>query len=305
MTAANSWRPRLRVVVLVGLALLALVFSLVLLLSNLLAQHYLRTCPLRPPVSRTVVLGGNSTMGGSQTSAVLFPTQSTLGFDKIFLINLDSRTDRLSQMLELTSFLHIKVDRLRANTSQEALDGNGNPSSHKACWSSHMRAYQEVVDNPAIHQALILEDDIDIDYDIHKLTPVAMDAVHWANPNWDMVYLGHCSGIERKYTVVDKAADIYPSFSPACTHGYAVSKQGAAKLLKFLQVFKDPIDVAIIDHIRNGNLQSYSRGRPLFSQYHSKADWSDVNADGGLGTTGDSPTTSGRDRLEAFYAAMV
>ncbi|KAJ1971972.1 hypothetical protein H4R34_005564 [Dimargaris verticillata] len=221
------------------------------------------------------------------------------------MINLDSRTDRLAQMLELTSFLHLKVDRLRANTSQEAIDDNGNPSSHKACWTSHMRAYQEIVDNPTIHQALILEDDIDIEYDIHKLTPVAMDAVNRADPNWDMVYLGHCSGIERKKKVVNEAADIYPSFSPACTHGYAVSKLGAAKLLKLLRKFKDPIDVAIIDHIQNGDLQSYSRGRPLFSQYHNKVDWSDVNANGGLGTTGDSPTTSGRDRLDAFYAGIV
>ncbi|KAJ1967878.1 hypothetical protein H4R35_006589 [Dimargaris xerosporica] len=291
-------RPRKRMLALAALAFFSLVFLVALLFSSALTRHYFRACAPHPADAREQVTSANST-------AAPFAAQSTLGFDKVYLINLDSRPDRLAQILELALFLHIKVDRWRATSAEDTPDPQGLPSGHRACWDSHRRIYQEVADNPNLEHVLILEDDIDIEYDIHKQAAESMKALNSADPDWDVFYIGHCSGIERKKEAISKEADIYPSFSPACTHGYAVSKNGARKLVGNIQTFNDPIDISIINLIKDGTLRSYSRGHALFSQFHVNNDWSNINTEGKLGPTGDHPHLSAREQLHAFNAALV
>ncbi|KAJ1971472.1 hypothetical protein H4R34_005733 [Dimargaris verticillata] len=291
-------RPRKRRLVLTVLAFFFLVFLVSLLVSSALTRHYFKDCMPQTADIRKQAARTNNTVAP-------FVAQTTLGFDKIYMVNLDSRTDRLTQILELTSFLHIKVDRWRATDAKDTPDPQGKPSGHRACWDSHRRIYQEVADSPNLKHALILEDDIDIEYDIHKQVAESMKALNSADPDWDMFYIGHCSGIERKKKAVNKEADIYPSFSPACTHGYAVSKSGAKKLVDNLKTFDFPLDMAIISLIESGTLRSYSRGHALFSQFHEIGDWSNINFNGKLGTTGDPLLISAREQLNAFYATMV
>ncbi|RKP34090.1 hypothetical protein BJ085DRAFT_30440 [Dimargaris cristalligena] len=97
--------------------------------------------------------------------------------------------------------------------------------SHLACWDSHMRVYQEVVDNPAIETALILEDDIDFDWNIEAKVARARAAI--GDRPWDAFYLGHCGdSVGELRFAVDLKANLYHGDTSACTHGYAVSKQG-------------------------------------------------------------------------------
>ncbi|KAJ1973059.1 hypothetical protein H4R35_004327 [Dimargaris xerosporica] len=230
-----------------------------------------------------------------QRNVTIVPAITTMGFDKIYVINLDRRPDRLAGMEELADFLRLKVTRLRASTA----DDEGKPSTHRACWKSHMRIYTEVAHNPSLQTALILEDDVDMEYDIQHITKRTMEGLNKKDKNCDTMFLGYCSTPEEnKDKVVDKGLSIYRSSSPTCTHGYAVSKQGATKLLKMFQGYSQPVDLMLIDAIGKGKLNSYSLGKPAIIQYHFDNDYSNINSDGSMGITGDGLVMSARDRID-------
>ncbi|KAJ1922666.1 hypothetical protein IWQ60_006378 [Tieghemiomyces parasiticus] len=224
---------------------------------------------------------------------------TTLGFSQIFVINLDSRPDRITQLNEVTDFLHLSYERVRANTSEEAPDDNHTPSSHRACWLSHMNVYHRIANDPLIEDALIAEDDIDFSLDLHMQTAQVMRAVRNDNPAWDMVYLGHCSGVEAQQSkVVDAKLSLYRSTNPICTHGYAVSKKGARKLLQVMEKFTDPLDLMLIHAVADHRVESYSVAQPLIVQYHFSGDRSDINMDGGMNDNGDPLVMSTRERID-------
>ncbi|KAJ1650132.1 hypothetical protein IWQ61_008980 [Dispira simplex] len=229
-----------------------------------------------------------------------------LGFDRVFSINLDSRPDRLQSMIELADMLHIDFQRVRAVTAEEASDENG-PSNHRACWKSHTLVYKEIANNPHLQNGLILEDDIDMELDIQNLAHQALETLNSYDSNWDMFYIGHCAGTAESLEehVINKDANFYRSNNPVCTHGYAVSKRGAQKLLKLLEEFADPLDLMLINAVQEKKVNSYSLGRAIIIQYHFDGDHSDINMDGQTSTTGDAVDLSARERLAIMKKMRV
>ncbi|KAJ1975051.1 hypothetical protein H4R34_004482 [Dimargaris verticillata] len=276
-----------------GLAISAAVLGMVLssVVTGLVVYHNTRQQVRVPNMDTRKVF--------EQGNATVVPAITTMGFDKIFVINLDRRPDRLAAMKELADFLRLDVTRLRASTADEALDDKGEPSTHRACWKSHMRIYTEVADNPALQTALVLEDDIDMEYDIQHITKRTMERLNKLDKDWDAMFLGYCSVPEKdKNKVVDEALSIYRSSSPVCTHGYAVSKRGAIKLLKKFKGYDQPVDLMLVDAIKQGKLNSYSLGKPAIIQYRYENDYSSINSDGSFGMTGDDLDMSTRDRID-------
>ncbi|KAJ1973029.1 hypothetical protein H4R33_007016 [Dimargaris cristalligena] len=157
--------------------------------------------------------------------------------------------------------------------------------SHLACWDSHMRVYQEIADNPAIETALILEDDVDFDWNISLKVARARAAI--GEQPWDAFFLGHCGDSvgELRYAV-DLKANLYRGDTPACTHGYAVSKQGARKLVQGLTPPNNPIDIMLIRMEERGELITYSIRPSVITQVHFRGDRSDINSSGGFGGGG-------------------
>ncbi|RKP36880.1 hypothetical protein BJ085DRAFT_32286 [Dimargaris cristalligena] len=189
------------------------------------------------------------------------------------------------------------TDKLTLDRSKFPPGSEGMGDSYLACWDSHMRVYQEVVDNPAIETALILEDDVDFDFDIVAKVARARAAI--GDRPWDIFYLGHCeSGWGNPRNALDSFPGVFHSSSPACTHGYAVSKRGARKLVQELTPPNAPVDIMLDNLITRKVLESLAMHPPLITQVHLKGDQSDINPDGKFGYVGDNVDTSAEGRLK-------
>lgn len=93
---------------------------------------------------------------------------STLGFQKIFVINLPKRTDRRDSMSLAAAFSGIEVEYIDGVTevADEALPPGGKEKNFQdsvvGAWRAHMNAVRKVVEQN-LTSALILEDDSDWD----------------------------------------------------------------------------------------------------------------------------------------------
>lgn len=101
--------------------------------------------------------------------AVQAARNSTLGFEAIILISLDSRTDRQDAISLITSSVDIKITKVVSavkgeDISEKAMPGGSAkailPKPYLGSWRSHMDAFKFIVDN-RIQTALIIEDDVD------------------------------------------------------------------------------------------------------------------------------------------------
>ncbi|KAJ1948500.1 hypothetical protein IWQ62_006881, partial [Dispira parvispora] len=200
----RSWRYTVCLVL--GTTLLATLFSSAIILVQL--------GKLRPTLVPDATVNTIHSYSGTPETPVW--TQKThLGFDEIFAINLDSRRDRLDHLVELAGFLRFNFTRVRAVTAEEAPNENG-PSTHRACWKSHMLVYRKIATDPKLQNALILEDDIDMEFDIQYLAHQALETLNSYDSNWDMFYIGHCSGIGEvaEENVINKETKLYRSSNP-------------------------------------------------------------------------------------------
>ncbi|CAG8568507.1 6823_t:CDS:1 [Dentiscutata erythropus] len=149
-------------------------------------------------------------------------------------------------------------------------------TSQKACYESHYKVYQSIIAN-GYDSVLILEDDVDIEMNIVN---IMTDILPDLPTDWDLLYLGHC-GWEKNGIPVGSSNEhkVYRSMKPGCTHAYAISSQGANKLLKNLEHnnSREPIDLEIIEKIQQGTLVSYSFQPQAIVQWRSIDNPSDVN----------------------------
>ncbi|KAI1092086.1 glycosyltransferase family 25 protein [Rostrohypoxylon terebratum] len=228
-------------------------------------------------------------------------SNSTLGFSKIFVINLPSRTDRRDAMALAGAVGNLTFSWVDGVFGDQVGDLDAPPgnrirsSGARGSWRSHMNALKAVVDNN-LGSALIVEDDIDWDVRLKSQLQVfasasrtwlkesnsakdtvkldtSRDAIgrgHEAiyGDDWDVLWLGHCgtdfppnnSGVSplrvtilgddtvpapkhlkpHPFALKDKLGELYPphtrvihaSSGTICSLAYAVSYQGARKLLR-------------------------------------------------------------------------
>ncbi|KAI0085695.1 hypothetical protein BDY19DRAFT_996593 [Irpex rosettiformis] len=146
-----------------------------------------------------------------------------------------------------------------------------------ACWYSHALLLQRILEN-SIDAAernktaggdafLILEDDIDVERDFNAQVQEIWSLLP---SDWDMVFLGHCWSNETYWPALnatlssgrDSNLTLHPSCAPKCTHAYAISRRGAARLLAHLLfspfAYSRALDQAYSWLIQIGRLRSYS-----------------------------------------------
>ncbi|EIW77992.1 hypothetical protein CONPUDRAFT_146067 [Coniophora puteana RWD-64-598 SS2] len=146
-----------------------------------------------------------------------------------------------------------------------------------ACWHSHYQAIRDMVyKDHAV--GLILEDDIDIEFDIEKTL-----LSQWSHlpSDWDILFLGHCHSEEWRNPPILGAPRFRKTYHALCLHGYALSRKGARKLLTMLRsadyAYSRPIDHGVKDLVQMHHLVGYSAYPPLIVQ--RKEDTSDIVGD--------------------------
>ncbi|CAG9862154.1 unnamed protein product [Phyllotreta striolata] len=175
------------------------------------------------------------------------PRKDTLGFDKIFMINLLRRPERRRRMRKCFDELGLEVDVI------DAVDGKLLNESflesirfmpefsdpyHKrpmklgeiGCFMSHYNLWNEIV-KERYETALILEDDIKFEPFFRHKVQNLMSEVRGIR-NWDLVYFGRKRLQENDEPWVEGSNYLVHAGYSYWTLGYALSLRGARKLLQ-------------------------------------------------------------------------
>ncbi|THU88367.1 hypothetical protein K435DRAFT_680030 [Dendrothele bispora CBS 962.96] len=163
--------------------------------------------------------------------------------------------------------------------------------SRVACWHSHLQVIQRVVheqrNDHGKHKdneiTIILEDDIDMEADIRQRLETIWDSLPI---DWDILFLGHCWSDETHYPALSPRLQpqarssfhetpmdpgyrskysypsLHPSYAPKCTHAYALSPNGARKILAHLSyppfAYSRAIDQAFAWLVKSKRIKAYS-----------------------------------------------
>ncbi|QDE33016.1 MULTISPECIES: glycosyltransferase family 25 protein [Shewanella] len=178
---------------------------------------------------------------------------------KVFLINLDSSTERFTFMDEQLKQLGIEYQRISAVYGKELCDADiakvYDPQKNLqkydkklnlgeiGCYLSHVQCWQMIVEQQ-LDYALILEDDSVLDPTLINV----LQHINNLSADWDYIKL--CHGRKQKGIVKSIMLDDRFSLStclklPASTRGQCVSLAGAQKLLATAYPITRPVDIDI------------------------------------------------------------
>ncbi|KAG7317313.1 hypothetical protein KOW79_019611 [Hemibagrus wyckioides] len=174
-----------------------------------------------------------------------------IGFDEVFMINLQRRTDRRERMLRALRLQGIDckivpaVDGKAMNVSEihsmgiHMLPGYSDPyhgrpltKGELGCFLSHYNIWKEIVER-GLKTSLVIEDDLRFEIFFRRRLKNLMSEVESEGLDWDLIYIG------RKRMQVDHPEKAVPNIHNLVeadysywTLGYMMSLQGAKKLLK-------------------------------------------------------------------------
>lgn len=172
-------------------------------------------------------------------------------FNKIFLINLDRRNDRLilaKKELHNHNFKFKRVSACDGNNLSEYnelinkyFDKNNNLSNGQiGCALSHIKIWLDVINDSTIdtqEKILILEDDITICNDFVKKYNSFMNKIKLHKLNYDLIVLGL---LTRNVKQINP--DIYKVYDGYGTHAYMLSKKTMMKNIHLFKNINQPID---------------------------------------------------------------
>ena len=207
---------------------------------------------------------------------------STMGFEKIIVINLPSRADRRDRMSVLAAHTGIEIeysDGLRG----EQVDNKAMPphwkssmsDGNKGSYRSHVNALRKVVEN-RYRTAIIMEDDLDWDLSIKEqlllfaqqlpsipqsqFVPLSRASKHETphapyGLDWDIMWLGTCIRPDAPpdaFSYQDPFSEMtYQLWNTdggvACSHAYGVTYESAKWLLAYALDLDAPWDLHLSD----------------------------------------------------------
>ncbi|RUS32355.1 hypothetical protein BC938DRAFT_475633 [Jimgerdemannia flammicorona] len=216
------------------------------------------------------------------------PLDRTLGFGRIYVINIASRTDRRQVMTAIAKYLNLDFSFISATLTNDPVvrtlhNRTGLKRVVLACYRSHMSVYEDVVAKN-LTSALVLEDDIDVEAD---LTSRVAALLPYLPVSWEMLYLGNCNPGNPQESDGEPLPGnpiLRKSKLPYCTHSYAVSAKGAVKLLGLLAEPTIAVDVQIARNIRDGKIEAFSVVPVMTTQSRDSPsdiskNWKEMHAD--------------------------
>jgi GR25 family glycosyltransferase involved in LPS biosynthesis len=219
--------------------------------------------------------------------------------DKIFIINLKSRNDRLKNMKLLIENLNIdknKIEVFEAVVGKELKDNEiinilsissldtlyNKSTNHKdirtkgaiGCYLSHYKIWEKII-NENLENVLIFEDDIVSDIDTAEFE----DYVNSLPQDYDIGLLSWFSlwfdllNNPKKNTVINNYWNKYSSINVFGCAAYMVSKKGAEKLVKnaFPICYQVDAYINILNDLEPSFIR-YIANQSIFKQNNSKTD---------------------------------
>jgi GR25 family glycosyltransferase involved in LPS biosynthesis len=163
-----------------------------------------------------------------------------------------------------------------------------------ATWYSQTRVWK-LMEKNGDESALILEDDVDLEWDIDRIWPNIWRRLPGEDNGkvvpWQVTFLGHCWGRELTSALIPAAfsfplkltekrfLSLEPSYlhpllhrstEPRCLHGYSLSRTGVRHLLRLLSdpwvAYQAAIDTIIPTYIGRDAIAAFSVEPPLIIQ---------------------------------------
>lgn len=167
-------------------------------------------------------------------------------FDKIYVISLKRRKDRLEEFFnELPNpWIFNKIETYEAidGSLETAPDWWDNNLGALGCFLSHKRLIDKCVAEK-VCSVLILEDDAVFCQDFSEKCSEFLN--HVPN-NWEMLYLGGQHLTKPEDQIIDGCVAIGTNVNR--THAYALNKEGLLKIKHYLSMEPWPIRKRHIDH---------------------------------------------------------
>ena len=197
-------------------------------------------------------------------------TLNEIGIKKVFVINLNSRPDRLANVVALLGYLQFPFTRFpaidvksiykqldslhpRTNFFRQIFNRSHNDGQIGA-WQSHLQVYFRIVEESKTDDrpVLILEDDIDMELE----TPVLLRQALQSLPNdWEMFLVGH-SHVQctKTYATLCRVGHFY------CTHAYIIRNATVASRIAdgSNTVHTQAADILLMDLVNRGSLIVYA-----------------------------------------------
>ncbi|GLG96306.1 Glycosyltransferase 25 family member [Gryllus bimaculatus] len=180
---------------------------------------------------------------------VTYPKKDTLGFDRIYMINLLRRPERRERMQHCFDELGLQVTVLNAvdgrklNASllgeqdihmmpdyQDPYHKRPLTMGEVGCFLSHYNIWKEVLAH-GDQKVMVLEDDIRFEPFFRQKVARLMAELESLNIDWDLVYLGRKRLQEADEPWVEGAHLLVHAGYSYWTLGYLLSNRGAQKLL--------------------------------------------------------------------------
>ena len=203
--------------------------------------------------------------------------------DKVFILNLDRRVDRMEEMKALMKEMGIwNWERFSAirpkykSINPESYSGYNrimrlNKKYVKGsigCKLSHIEILKLAKKNN-YRNILILEDDVEFNGSLNKIDIGKRELGN--NVRWDIIYLGMN---KCKYKELERCVFINKVESGLCTHAYIVNYRSYAKIIKILEKSTKQIDLEYQDRIKTGELQCYI----IPNQFNQNSSYSDITS---------------------------
>ena len=198
-------------------------------------------------------------------------------FTAVYVVTLPTRKAYIKRVMSLMKVQPIFIDAVLAdNLDRKALIA-GNLITPDctlslpriACHLSHSLAMQHFLANPEAQTALIFEDDIAPladDLELQRLQDTMGSFMLNVPSDWDIINFGRCwDTCSNNVKVSD---NVYIAYKALCRHAYAVTRQGAKRILWNTLPMKGAkqSDETIADMTAQGKLIMYVPKRALFDQ---------------------------------------
>jgi GR25 family glycosyltransferase involved in LPS biosynthesis len=159
-------------------------------------------------------------------------------FNRIYVVNLPERKDRLQDTKVVLSRINLSLDSqdFEVFPAIKPQDSAGFPSvGVRGCFLSHLTILKKALEE-GLPNLLILEDDIEFAYSFPKLWPSI--AAQFRSQPWDLAYLGYYSSVQKSiYTSWNtKTVEMRDFSGPVgLTHAYAVNASILPLLVRHLE----------------------------------------------------------------------